>query len=257
MEAGARILRGVASAVRRRTEAIAGAEVLERDGLMLALSNLDDPSLNGAYVRHPPVEPRAAVRWASAEVAARGHRLGIDLPPARVPAFADAVRAAGLDRLLTRDAMARPVAGLDPSALPDGISVEPVESREQALTLARVDAEAWGEDLEHSVRALAAGVVGVEGVRAFVASTGGAPVGCAVAYEHEGAVGVFGVGVVPRARGRGLGSALTLEAARAFPADLVWLFPTEMAASLYRRLGFEPVEAWEVWVERRRRGGRT
>lgn len=60
---------------------------------------------------------------------------------------------------------------------------------------------------------------------------------------------MFGVGVVEDARGRGIGAALTVAAARSFPGvDLAWLMPTELAEPLYRRLGFRPVSSWEVWV---------
>jgi GNAT superfamily N-acetyltransferase len=70
----------------------------------------------------------------------------------------------------------------------------------------------------------------------------------AAAHLHEGAVGVFGVGVVPRARRRGLGAALTVAAARAFPgADLAWLHPSEMARHMYEQVGFVRVSDWEVW----------
>jgi ribosomal protein S18 acetylase RimI-like enzyme len=68
-------------------------------------------------------------------------------------------------------------------------------------------------------------------------------------FLHLGAVGVFGVAVVPRARRRGIGRALTLHAARAFPgADMAWLHPTEPARPLYEDLGFETVSTWEVWA---------
>jgi ribosomal protein S18 acetylase RimI-like enzyme len=71
----------------------------------------------------------------------------------------------------------------------------------------------------------------------------------AMSFLHLGAVGIFGVTVVPRARRRGIGRALTLHAARAFPgADLVWLHPTERARPLYEGLGFEIVASWEVWT---------
>jgi hypothetical protein len=56
--------------------------------------------------------------------------------------------------------------------------------------------------------------------------------------------------VVPEARRRGIGAVLTVAAARAFPADLAWLLPEELAKPLYGRLGFRDLETWEVWVSR-------
>ena len=92
------------------------------------------------------------------------------------------------------------------------------------------------------------GSYGVEGARAFVAWEDGEPVGIASAHLGEGAVGIFGVGVVPRARRRGIASALSVIAARAFPADLAWLHAAEGAQSMYAQLGFREVAEWEVWV---------
>jgi predicted GNAT family acetyltransferase len=90
--------------------------------------------------------------------------------------------------------------------------------------------------------------VGVAGARGFVAWEGGEPVGCAVAQDGAGVTSVFGVGVVPEARRRGMGSALTVMAARAFAGDLAWLLPEDMAKPMYERLGFRELETWEVWV---------
>jgi GNAT superfamily N-acetyltransferase len=130
------------------------------------------------------------------------------------------------------------------------VRLEPVERRDQALTHARVDGTAFGSSLEISERVFAPGLVGVEGTRAFLAWRGTEPVGGAVAQEGAGATGVFGVGVVPQARGRGIGAALTVAAVRAFPADLAWLVPSDLARPMYERLGFRDLETWEVWVRR-------
>jgi ribosomal protein S18 acetylase RimI-like enzyme len=82
-----------------------------------------------------------------------------------------------------------------------------------------------------------------------VALDGGRAVGEALATHLAGTVGIFGVGVIPGARGRGIGAALTVTAARSFPsADLAWLLPSERAEPLYRRLGFRTVARWEVWI---------
>jgi ribosomal protein S18 acetylase RimI-like enzyme len=82
-----------------------------------------------------------------------------------------------------------------------------------------------------------------------VAWEGEDPVGISAGYFVRGAVSVMGVGVVPEARRRGIGAALTVHAAKSFPdADLAWLHPSEMARSMYEGLGFAPVSDWEIWV---------
>jgi ribosomal protein S18 acetylase RimI-like enzyme len=158
------------------------------------------------------------------------------------------VREAGLERLLSRPVMVAEIASVPEVAPPRGVRIEPVERPDQALTHARVDATAFGTSLEISERVFAPGLVGVEGTRAFLARRRAEPVGGSVAQEGAGATGVFGVGVVPEARGRGIGAALTVEAVRAFPADLAWLVPSDLARPMYERLGFRELETWEVWV---------
>jgi GNAT superfamily N-acetyltransferase len=79
----------------------------------------------------------------------------------------------------------------------------------------------------------------------LVARLAGVPVGCARVQECRLPGGtrvahLSGVAVLPAARGRGVGSALSsaaTELARA-RADLVWLHATEQARPIYERLGF-------------------
>jgi GNAT superfamily N-acetyltransferase len=248
MDVRDRVLAASVLAVRRRCEKVPGAEVLERDGLVLSLTNVPEPSLNSAYVEREPADPPRALAWGEEEMARRGHAFGLDYPPGRWPALDRAVRDAGLERLLSRPVMAAETASVPEAAPPPGVRIEPVERPDQALTHARVDATAFGSSLEISERVFAPGLVGVEGARAFLAWRGDEPVGGSVAQEGAGATGVFGVGVVPEARGRGIGAALTVAAVRAFPADLAWLVPSDLARPMYERLGFRELETWEVWV---------
>ena len=65
-------------------------------------------------------------------------------------------------------------------------------------------------------------------------------------------MGVFGVGVLPEYRGRGIGAALTATAvAWGFEtgAELIHLNPdTDAAARLYTRLGFVETAGLDVYV---------
>ena len=245
-----RVLAASAAAVRRRCEGIPGAEVLERDGLILSLTNVPEPSLNSAFVEREPSDPGGALAWAEDEMARRGHLFGVDYPPGRWPALDRAVRRAGLEILLSRPVMVVEPVALAEVPAPPGIRIRPVEERNQALTLARVDAAAFGTRPEISEAAFAPGLIGVEGTRGFLAWDDDRAVGSAVAQEGAGATSVFGVGVLPEDRRRGIGAALTVATARAFPADLAWLVPSEMAKPMYERLGFRDLETWEVWVRR-------
>jgi ribosomal protein S18 acetylase RimI-like enzyme len=128
------------------------------------------------------------------------------------------------------------------------VTIRPIETPGDASALAHVDAEAFEGDLEISERFYAAGVVGVDACRGFVAWEGDA-VGTGVAYEVSGTVGIYGVSVIPAARRRGIGAAITVACARAFPdADLAWLQASEMGVGAYEGLGFRRTADWEVWV---------
>ncbi len=222
--------------------------MLERDGLVLSLTNVPEPSLNTAYVEREPADPAGTLAWAEEEMARRGHPFGLDYLPGRWPSLDRAVRTAGFQRLLSRPVMVAETSAVPDVPVPNGIRIETVERPQDALALARADSAAFGTRREISERAFAPALVGVEGARGFVAWQRAEPLGCAVAQEGSGATGVFGVGVVPEARRRGIGAALTIAAVRAFPADLAWLVPSEMARRLYERLGFRDLETWEVWI---------
>lgn len=240
------------TATRRRFGAVEGAELLDVDGLLLAISNLPDPSLNSAYVIREPDDPPAALAEAEEAFRRRGVSFGIDLEAGRHPALDATIGASGLEHLLSRPGMAARVRDLAEAAVPQGIRILPVTDRRDALALARVDSLAFGSDADVSVRFYAAGVLGVDGCRAFVAWEGDEPIACAAAYLDEGAVGVFGVAVVPAARRRGVGTAITASAiddARD-EADLAWLHPSPEGSAVYGRMGFRRVCDWEVWVRR-------
>jgi predicted GNAT family acetyltransferase len=149
--------------------------------------------------------------------------------------------------------MAVRVDALPERSLPGGVRVEPVSDAQGASAVAHVersllDPTESDEGSGIAERFYGPGSYGVEGARAFVAWEGNEPVGIASAHLREGAVGILGVGVVPRARRRGIASALSVITARAFPADLAWLHAAKGAQSMYAQLGFREVADWEVWV---------
>jgi ribosomal protein S18 acetylase RimI-like enzyme len=149
--------------------------------------------------------------------------------------------------------MAVRVDDLSKRSLPEGVRVEPVSDAQDASAVVRVERSFLDPTESEDGSAIAErfygpASYGVEDAKTFVAWDGSEPVGVASAYLREGAVGIMGVGVVPRARRRGIASALSVIAARAFPADLAWLHAAEDAQGMYAQLGFQEVAEWEVWV---------
>ena len=73
----------------------------------------------------------------------------------------------------------------------------------------------------------------------------GAAVGTALAVRHRACAGLFDVTTLAAYRRRGLGAALTAQAASdafAGGARCAW------GRGVYERLGFELLEEWPVWV---------
>ncbi len=250
-DVGERIALGFAEAERQRRANVEGAEVIEIDGLLLAFANVPDPPVNSVHVISEPADPAAAFTAAEKAFRERGRPLGVDVAVGRHPSVDRAIREVGLTRLFSWPGMAVAVSDLPAIRVPDGIRVEPVIDERGAAAIARVEQEGFGSEPEIAERFYAAGSYGVEDARSFVAWDGDEPVGMAAAYLHADAIGIFGVAVVPSARRRGIGSALSVTAARAFPADLAWLHTDDAQAhSVYERLGFLEVAQWEVWIRK-------
>jgi GNAT superfamily N-acetyltransferase len=70
----------------------------------------------------------------------------------------------------------------------------------------------------------------------------GEPVASHIVFNGAGVVGVYGIAVVPSARGKGIGAALTLkpllEARDNAGYNYAVLFSTEMGSPVYQRIGF-------------------
>jgi ribosomal protein S18 acetylase RimI-like enzyme len=208
--------------------------------------------VNAVHVLSEPADPVAAFTAAELAFRERDRPIGVDVAPGRHPSVDAAIREIGLTRLFAWPGMAVDVAALPEAVLPDGIRVEPVTDERGAAAIAHVEQVGFGSEREIAERFYAASSYPVEGGRSFVAWDDEEPVGIAAGYLHEGAIGVFGVAVVPSARRRGIASALSVIAARAFPADLAWLHTDDaQARSVYERLGFREVAQWEVWIRKR------
>ena len=249
MDRAERLASGLAVAERARRAHVVGAEVLEIDGLVLALANLPDPALSSVVVETEPIDAMAALAAAEGEFVRRGLQFGIDMQAGRHPRVDEAVRASGLTRIIERAGMVIDLHALPDAAPPEGFDIREVAGPDDVEALVQVGVVAFGDDPEVGRAFYGAGALGWPEVRAFVAWRGPDAVGIASAYRDGATTGVMGVGVHPSARGLGLGSAITVWAARAFPgSDLAWLHPSDEARSMYLRLGFERVADWEVWT---------
>jgi GNAT superfamily N-acetyltransferase len=117
------------------------------------------------------------------------------------------------------------------------------------------------EDLPHYSREIAAWRCAASRARPrrlwqFGAWLEGKPVGHSTLFITTGRLGIAGIwgcGVVPEARNRGVGKAVTLvacEYARALGCRCAMLNATGMGEPVYRRLGFEKIGAGVTWMLR-------
>jgi ribosomal protein S18 acetylase RimI-like enzyme len=251
MDLAERIVAATLEGERVRANVIDGGEVVEVDGLLVALSNLPAPELNGTRVVREPDDPPAALDAARAVFRSRGHPFfGIEIEVGRHPAVEDAVMAAGLQRVEAWPAMAVSISLLPVEDVPEGVEIRHVREEHELEAVRAVEVATFGTPAEIAERFVGRKMLEDQRVRMFTAWIDGEPVGEASAYLLHDTVGIFGVGVVESARRRGIGAALTLRAARAFDdrTDLAWLQPSEMARRMYEGQGFRRVSDWEVWA---------
>jgi ribosomal protein S18 acetylase RimI-like enzyme len=85
----------------------------------------------------------------------------------------------------------------------------------------------------------------------LVARVDGENVATAIAYDHEGDCGIFNTGTLPRARRRGLATALTalhVRQARDRGCETASLQATEVAQGVYARVGFRDLGRFMEYV---------
>jgi GNAT superfamily N-acetyltransferase len=238
---------------RVRAQVVDGGEVLEVDGLLVSLSNLPASELNGTRVIREPDDAPTALEAARAVFRGRGHPFfGIEIEVGRYPRVEKAIRAAGLRRVESWPTMAVPVSRLLSGPTPIEVEIRDVRDERDLEAVRSVEVATFGTPREIAERFVGTGMLADDRVRMYTAWFDGEPVGEASAYLLHDTVGIFGVGVVETARRRGIGTALTIRAGRAFDdrTDLAWLQPSDMALGMYEDLGFESVSNWEVWIAR-------
>ncbi len=77
-------------------------------------------------------------------------------------------------------------------------------------------------------------------------------VGTGSGLREAGVLGIYSISTVPEARRRGIASAVTAHSVGDAPDLPAVLQPSEMAESIYRRLGFERFTTFRTWTQARR-----
>lgn len=90
-----------------------------------------------------------------------------------------------------------------------------------------------------------------ENVVAFLALLDGEPVSIAMTIVSHGVAGIYWVGSLEQARGKGLGRAVTVAATNAgfdLGADVASLQASPMGKSIYLELGYETAFEYQMWM---------
>jgi GNAT superfamily N-acetyltransferase len=196
---------------------------------------------NGCLIMEPttPAELEAALRW----VAAFGLPYRVWMEEARARDLAEAAQALGLDRdpWLEPGMVLHPIP--DAPARPPGVTIVPVNN--EAGLGEHLGILIEGGMPADSVHALFPPSFAADpNVRLFTARLDGRPVGTSVAVRTGDVAGVYGVGTLPVARRRGIGSAASWAAVaegRAWGCDTIALQSTEIGFHVYRSMGFRTV----------------
>ena len=250
----------------RTMSASFGGELMESPGVSYHLAFPSNGMFKGAWRTHlSPDEADAAIEatiawfrarqapfmywWTGLNTSPRD--LGERLIARGFLSIQEVQRRAGR-RVPARSGMAGMVADLqkmDEAALtqlPVGFQMAEVRHEQDLYAFRRAFMESYGIP-EETAHGWVAGPlkVGVERMpwRMYLGWLDGKPVATSLVLLGAGYAGVYAVGTVPSARGKGIGGAITLKGlldARQAGYRYGTLFATEMGAHAYQRIGFRP-----------------
>jgi len=231
----------------------------ERDGVVLCATGTEFPVTCNSVVRvDPQLDPERVVDLADEWFGAlgRGYTLSVLVEPDGPAAELERVAAARGLVLLGEGApvMSCAVAPVDVGP-PAGVELRWVGEGADIVDLVQVDDEAYQS------LGMPAGVIlemcsatdrmVAPHLRSVVAYEGDTPLAAAMTLSSHGIAGVYYVGTVAAARGRGLADAVT----RALTRDAyergalgVILQATQMGEPVYRRMGYEEIDRHRSWV---------
>jgi predicted N-acetyltransferase YhbS len=230
----------------------------ERDGVAWVESPIRHLPYNGVIECHLTGDAEAAI----AEVVRRFRERNVDwywaVHPLSTPAdVAARLEAARLVRVETMTCMVLDLAQVRSRGPTVGVEIAEAADARDLAAYTRLTLRYWeiGDDDAEQVAALHAafGPRPQFGVR-FLARLGGAVVGKAFLCLEAGRPGlaaIFGMSVLPEARGRGIGGAITdtiLARAHGLGYRRVVLHSSAMAERVYRRAGFEPLGPLQVYA---------
>jgi GNAT superfamily N-acetyltransferase len=208
------------------------------------------PTFNGLIVEREDADAEVAAAMLS-ELAATGVPFNLNVRSDDYIAF---VELAASHQLSVRETVPLMVlesaASVIDRAVPEGLEIHEL-GPEEADGHVEIAAVAFGFPVEIGRYLMTPEVLAVNGTRAYIGEVDGRAVATSIGMTTGDAVGVFNVGTLEEARGRGYGGALTVAAiADGVANGAKWSYLQSSAAgfSVYRRLGFEQLEVWSQYL---------
>jgi ribosomal protein S18 acetylase RimI-like enzyme len=241
---------------RRLFELDPGAEVEDSGGWMFGAGRSTHPVIsNAAFRREDGFAADELIERARSFFGSRGRGFAVW---ARGGETGDedlvaACEAAGLQMVYAMPEMTLD-AKVEERPAPDGMTLRRVASGEDAEDYWRVAASSYASlGFPPDVFAFYENDEGLraDGVAAFLARADDRPVGIAMTIVSHGVAGIYWVGCTEEARGRGLGRSVTATAVNAgfeMGAGIASLQASPMGESLYRRMGFETIFDYRLYM---------
>lgn len=241
---------------------IPGAEVADSPHALRVRTPIPFAYLNAVVCRALPTGAAldALIEETRAYFAAHSCPYSWYVTPFTTPAeTADRLRAHSLER------QPQPNLALDLATLPEeapllpGCTFEEITGADQFEEWGRTYVTGYGMP-----PAMAAGALATLGrmpsgpgrpLRRYLARLNSVAVASATLFIGGGAAGIYNVATLPQARGQGIGTAVTLVAlqeARARGETVGVLHASDMAHSVYRRMGFTECCVWDCYREPKR-----
>jgi ribosomal protein S18 acetylase RimI-like enzyme len=233
-----------------------GAAVVAEPGWLFGAGCSTHPVIsNGAFRRDDSIDANEFITQAEKFFAARGRRFSVWVRGGQAEdrdLFA-AAEAAGFQLVY---AMPEMTLGerLEPSELPAGVELRQLTAVEQATDFWSVAIASYASiGFPPEVFTGYTNHAGLlaENVVAFVALLDGEPVSIAMTMVSHGVAGIYWVGSLEQARGKGLGRAVTVAATNAgfdLGADVASLQASPMGKPIYLQLGYETVFEYQMMM---------
>jgi ribosomal protein S18 acetylase RimI-like enzyme len=226
-----------------------GADVEDEPGWLLGAGSASHPAIsNAAFRRDDGVDPEELLARAREFFGERGRGFSVWVRDGQ-DEDSDLLAAAGAAGLQFVYAMPEMTltAPVETPALPPGAELRRLATENQAEDYWKVAAVSYAS-LGFPPEVFAgytdhAGLL-AENVAAFLAYLGGEPVAIAMTIVSGGVAGIYWVGTLEQARGKGLGRAVTAAATNAgfeLGADLASLQASPMGKPIYEAMGYETV----------------